>query len=238
MERPGGGSRADRVLEEWSAVAGTAQRPVDPVLDRGPLTRLRGISLAAAGAVVAVLVAAVWLGGGGFRGGVGGPGAIESPSPAPAASPTPSAGPSASPVASAVAACTAADLEAKVTNWTGAAGSRIATVHVTNASAHPCALALKLHAQLVDANLRVLIDGTAPKGTKTIRLEPKGTAQTEVEVGNYCGKNPAVAPATIAFAFPDGSRLVATAAADSVDAVPPCNGPTQPGSIQMHAWSA
>jgi len=123
-----------------------------------------------------------------------------------------------------------------VTTWSGAAGSRIATVHVTNASARPCTLAVKLRAQLVDANLRLLIDGTAATSSKTIRLEPKGTAQTEVEVANYCGKNP-VAPATIAFAFRDGSRLVATAAADSSLAIPPCNGPTQPGSIQMHAWS-
>src|SRR5262249_20366125 len=197
-ERPDGGSRADRVLEEWSTVAGTARRPVDPVLERGPLTRLRGVSLATAGVVVAVLVAAVLLGrGGGFQGGGGGlvvsgassPPPVAPPAPTPVAKPAPTRSPAG------VAACTADDLKARVTMWTGGAGQRTASVELSNGAQHACLLGVMAKPLLVDANGITLIAGDAPKGSKTIQLEPKGVRHTLVEAGNYCGSGSPPQPA-------------------------------------------
>jgi hypothetical protein len=213
--------------------------------------------------VAAVLVAVVAIGSLGLRGGVGGPppgpsspgnppasGSVADATPTPASSPTPdiASSPEPSPVstpaeptptpstpAPQVAACDPATLTARITQWTGAAGHRIAEVELRN-DGGTCSLLVKQQLVLVDGGGRALIEGATARTQKTITLAPGDTVTTMVDDANYCGPAP-VAPVTIVFVVPDGGRIVAAPpATPGPGGVPPCNGPTEPASIQMHAW--
>lgn len=173
------------------------------------------------------------------------------PTPTPTSQPTPVAPTPASPTATpaslptvppatqtpAVGACYSTELAAAITSWNGAAGSRVATVEVTNKGSSACAFPTHTQPQLVDANGAVLIQGPAVTSSASLTVAPGGHLTTLVEDSNYCGPTP-VAPVTLAFIFPDGTRIVAApdARKGDVDGVPPCMGSTQPATIQMQAW--
>jgi hypothetical protein len=160
----------------------------------------------------------------------------ESPSVAPSASPTDTPTPTPGPTP---APCTSADLAARVVQWGGAMGNRIADVQLTNKGQATCALSTTNRPQLVDGAGNVLIDGTAPASSATIPLAAGSVAKTQVNTSNYCGPAP-VAPVSLAFVLPGSlGRLVATpVSATSTDGAAPCMGnPGDPGSISMHAWA-
>ncbi len=202
-----------------------------------------------------VVVAVVAIGSLGLPGSAGGPGPVlpspsTSPSsssvayatPSPTSVPTPLSAPTAtptepspSPTAPASQACDPANLSARVTSWTGAAGNRVADVELRN-DGGACSLPVKERLELIDGDGHVLIEGPEARTTKTISLDPGATATTLVDDANYCGPDPAP-PVTIAFVLPGGGSIVADPPrATDVSGVPPCNGPGLPGSIQMHAW--
>jgi len=202
----------------------------------------------------AILTAAL-IGGGMFAAGGGlFPATVASPSPslvavAPTATPSqpaptpvvatlpPTAPPTLAPTPEPPAACDVAHLSARLTAWSGAAGSRIASVTLVNQGAVACLLAVEERAQLVDGHGSVLINGTAPSHPSTIEVAAGGTVSTDIEAANYCGGNP-VAPVTVAFQFEGGDRLVADAYSPTdTSGIPPCNGSTLPGSITMHPWA-
>ncbi len=178
----------------------------------------------------------------------GGVGAVASPSPTVAPSPAPTPEPSvlvatpsptASPVVTPVspAPCVTADLTARITIWEGAAGSRIATVTMTNDSSRSCLLAAQWTPQLVDGSGTILIDGDAPKGSvPVLTIDPGVVVTTLVQTTNYCGTDP-VAPVTIALVQNVGSRVVAEPFSATDVTLPPCNGPGQPAAIEMHPWA-
>lgn len=136
----------------------------------------------------------------------------------------------------AVSGCSAAQLNARITSWDGAAGSRIAMVELTN-SGSVCVFPTRTQPQLIDAGGAVLIHGAPVSSSATLSLAFNGRLTTMVEVGNYCGPTPSE-PVTVAFILADGGQVVALpdGRAGDVDGVPPCLGSTQPATIQAQAW--
>jgi hypothetical protein len=243
-------NRSNRILEEWDAVANAAGRPLAAPRPRGlgpgPVAGLAGAALAA----VAIVVGLSWLGGRIAGPGVGNepsgspaPVAIVSPSavtppplPSPSASTTPSKAPSPSPTpAGTLAPCQPAELEARITSWEGAAGNRIAEVTLRNRGSQVCILAALGRPSLVDGGGTVLARGEPPNGTDTRKFEPGVTWKTLVNVSNVCVE-PVKAPVTLTFDLAPGGHVVAAPLKPDDVTVPPCNGPGQPASIEMHAW--
>lgn len=170
--------------------------------------------------VLGVLVIAV---GGALVGG-GGSGLF---SPAITASPAPTA---------AVRACTPDEVDAVITAWSGAAGSRIATVELHQIGAAPCAVDPLPEPWLASGHGTPLITGKAEAGTP-ITIEPGDVLHTLVEVSNYCGPAP-VAPVTVAFTQGDAVFVATALSRTDLSGVPPCNGPDgSAGSIQMQPFA-
>jgi hypothetical protein len=204
--------------------------------------------LAAAALVVAIGV--IWLGG--REAGVGSSSpspapsvltADASPSPSPAATPSPTVPPSPSPTASPTPELTPSpapsdecDLQAAITAWEGAAGSRIATIQLMNTGPLGCSIPTLPSARLIDASGRVLAQVVNPDTGDRIELAVGDIASTAASVANVCGQPPK-APITIQLDL--GAKGVVTARPFSpTDAtVPPCNGPTQPSDMSIHPWS-
>ena len=159
------------------------------------------------------------------------------PSPSMAGTPEPTASPTPSPTPTpTLALCASSDLRARITMWEGAAGSRIAHVDLTNDGSTRCRVETLDKPQLLGGNKAILIDGVPPTSAATIKLNAGSTVTTLVQATNYCGADP-VAPVTVAFVRSDGSRVVAAPESATDTTVPPCNGPGQPGQIDMHAWA-
>jgi hypothetical protein len=249
MERE---TRTDRILAEWAAVASEA-RPPSP--RTGVIMRTR-FPLATLTGAVALVLAAVAVGAWLNRGSSADLGA-SSPSPAvsapivavvspsispsvapsdtPSPSPTPTPEPTATPVAT-EAACDADELAARITMWEGAAGSRIATVQLTSVGTSDCLLDAVARPQLVDGSGAVLINGDNPGTDDQVSIAPGDVLTTLVSAANYCQSAPRP-PVSVAFVFANGDRIVAAPESSTDATVPPCNGPGQPGTIEMHAWS-
>jgi hypothetical protein len=242
-------SRLDRILQDGDAVASQARRPVAPPRAVVVRSGLPGTSLAGALVLVAALLfAVVWFGRPASDDETGGilvpPSATPAltapssdvptsePTPPPTPSPTPSHEPSARPR---ITWCAPADLAARITMWEGAAGSRIATVELTNAGSQDCTLRTMMKPQLVDGRGSVLIDGADPQASAEMSFAPGAVVTTLVQASNYCGPAPA-APVSVAFVVPEG-RTVATPVSATDLTLPPCNGAGSPGSIEMHPWA-
>jgi hypothetical protein len=130
-------------------------------------------------------------------------------------------------------------LAARITQWQGAAGHRIASVELTNKGSGDCTVDALSQPQLVDGNGAVLIDSAAPAASAALTITPGGVLHTLVQDGNYCGPAP-VAPVTVAFVFAPGLGRIIAAPLTATDTtgVPPCNGaPGSAGDIEMQPWS-
>jgi hypothetical protein len=219
-------SRPKRILDDWAAVASEARRPAAaprPVVVRSglPGATLAGASLV----VVGIVIAGVLLGRPGPKDVVG-----SSPSPqgSVATAPAPS---------SSGGACGPADVDARITLWEGAAGSRIADVELKNTGATPCDLETMARPQLVNARGSVLIDGSTPKGSETLRLGPGDVVKTLVLASNYCGPAPEP-PVSVGFVTSYDAVFVATPVSPTDATLPPCNGsPGSAGTIEMQPWA-
>lgn len=159
----------------------------------------------------------------------------------PAASPTiaPATGPSPTPTPIAgTRACDPASLGAAITAWDAGAGHRNATITLTNNGKSDCTIHALATPQLRGGNGTVLIGGTPPTSTSVLTLASYASVSTMVSVANYCGSNP-VAPVTVAFVFPNAEGTVVASPLTPTDlsGVPPCNGPGQPGDIDMHPFA-
>jgi hypothetical protein len=211
--------------------------------NRLPLGTLTGATLI----IVAVAVAAIVLGRPGPGPTVGAsasppdvavasPASSESRSPSPTATPKPTAKPTpAITPAPTLAPCDHSVLAARITQWDGAAGSRIATVELKNAGTSDCILDDRSVPKLVGGDGKVLIDGKETTTSHGLVMMPGVIHSTLVEVSNYCGPDP-VPPVTVAFQFANGT-VRATPVSPTDATVPPCNGAGSPASIDMHPWS-
>jgi hypothetical protein len=155
----------------------------------------------------------------------------------------PGVGPIAAPgaVAAAVPACSATQLSARIVDWQGAAGSRIADVVIVNTSFAKCSLRDFPRVVMVSARAKAMMSGKLASTTAhTHGLGPLAFLKTEVSASNYCG--PAYAkPVTLAFVLPGTAGGVVAIPLSPTDdsGVPPCNGaPGSAGQISMHAWHA
>ena len=217
-------SRPNRILEDWSAVANEARRPAAPprpVVVRGGLP---GATLAGATVVVAgVVVVGMLLGRPVPDNGLG-----SSPSPQ---------GPLASASSSSGDACQPEDVDARITLWEGAAGSRIANVELVNTGSRACGLETMAKPQLVSGRGDVLIDGSTPPGTAIHRLAAGDVVKTLVRASNYCG--PAAERwVRVAFVTSYEALFVATPLTPDDKTLPPCNGaPGSAGTIEMQPWA-
>jgi hypothetical protein len=245
-------TRSDQILDEWSSVARSATPPGPPPHAATTGVAGAGISLAGAAVLVVALVAAFAVLGN--RPSQSGPAGLPTASPSPSPSvavaipapptpeptstsaptPTPTPTPTGSPE---VAACAGATLTARITSWEGAAGNRIANVVLTNPGSAPCTTTAVARPRLVDGSGTELIQGSPASGKATVTIPAGGSVTTLVDVSNYCGAAP-VAPVGIAFDINGIATVVATPASNTDATVPPCNGPGQPGTIQMQPWSA
>ena len=220
-------SRSNRILEDWDAIASQAQRPSmapRPVVVRTglPIGTLAGATIIVAG----VFVAGLLLGRSGPRDGVG---SLPSPSDPVASVAVASA--------SASTSCQPDEIDARITLWEGAAGSRIADVELKNAGTRACALETMAKPQLVSGGGDVLIGGSAPASKAVLTLAPGDVVKTLVRASNYCGPEP-VPPVTVDFITTDGALFVATAFSPTDTTLPPCNGPAgSQGTIEMQPWA-
>jgi uncharacterized protein DUF4232 len=227
------GSRADRILEEWSAVTDGARRPTAPPQRVAVRSASTGVTLAGASlALVVLIAAAVWLGlpGSTSPGGIvptATPSATTVETPAATVTPVPTLGP-----------CAPANVAVRIFLWEGAAGQRTAQLESTNIGSNPCTLEALERPQLIDGPPpgAVLIDGTTPTTTHLLTLEPGDVVKTLVQVGNYCGPAP-VAPVSIAFIPREGARFIATPPTPTDVTIPPCLGSGQPATIGMQPWA-
>jgi Protein of unknown function (DUF4232) len=241
--------RVSRLLDEFSAVTSAAPRHVSParrltMRNRMPVATLFGATVV----IAAVAVAALVIGRPGPSSIVGAspsappvttppssvaavasPSAVAVASPTRTATPAPSAHPTTGP-------CDPASLAARITGWEGAAGSRIATVELTNTGTGSCLLDAVDRPQLVGGDGTVLIDGKAPASSDQLTIAPGDVLTTLVSASNDCKPAP-VPPVSVAFVFADGQRLVAAPASPTDATVPPCNGAGTPAAIDMHPWA-
>ena len=166
------------------------------------------------------------------------------PSPTTSATPNPTATGTSSPTAAPLPtgsppllACGPGVLAARISQWDGATGHRIATIELTNIGAIPCVIGALAQPQLVDAPGTVLIDGAPPPPAAALALDPGGVLTTLVQGSNYCGPAP-IPPVTVAFILSGGAgRIVAVPLTPTdTSGVPPCLGPGGPGSIEMQPW--
>ena len=142
-------------------------------------------------------------------------------------------------VSAAVPACASTQLSARIVNWEGAAGSRIANVRLVNTSFTSCYVRNYPRVRLVSATGATLIDGSAASTTAAVHvIAPLHLLKTEVADSNYCG-HAFAPPATLTFTLAGTlGRIVATPVSSTdTSGVPPCLGaPGSAGHISMHAW--
>jgi hypothetical protein len=162
------------------------------------------------------------------------PGTVVTPTPTAASVPV--TGPS---------SCTETDLRASIDvndgiGWTGAMGSRMATIRLRNAGSAACVIADLDPLELVDGEGRLLIAGGHP-GSSSLVLRPGEVVATTVRTADLCAAPEPVAPVRVRFLLGAGSGTVTVEplSASDVGGVPPCNGdPNAPaGEIEMHAWA-
>jgi hypothetical protein len=135
--------------------------------------------------------------------------------------------------------CLGSQLSARIVDWQGAAGSRIADVELVNTSFATCTVRNFPRVRLVSAHGAVLINGKAPSTTAAIHVLPRlGFLKTEVGDSNYCGPSYAK-PVTLVFVLPGtlGRVVAIPLSPNDASGVPPCLGaPGSAGHISMHAW--
>jgi hypothetical protein len=127
-------------------------------------------------------------------------------------------------------------LQARVTRWDAGAGSRMATVELKNAGSAACDVPA-LSPELVDSTGRVLIVATSAIAAPAVAVAAGAVVSAVVRVSNVCATSVS-APVTVGL-LGTGVSLIASPAAESGDAVPPCNGdPGSPGHIEIESWGA
>jgi hypothetical protein len=139
----------------------------------------------------------------------------------------------------ATATCDSSSLEGRILRWEGAAGSRIATVELSNPTAADCQL-MDYELALVDGGGRnqALIIG--PAIDSDVLLPAAQTIHTLVEASNFCHPSYVpVEPVSIRLdaASDNETDVVFTPAVGGLSGVPPCNGAGQPGSISQQPWA-
>jgi len=194
--------------------------PVPSRLGRASLL----VAVAAAGALVAAVVAGV----------------LSGPGPGPevgagSESPTASESQSATESDPGPGLCGIADVEFSAEPWSGAAGSRGTVVTISLADGrYPCAVAAQVAAQLSDANGSALVSGqSAPILPAPDLLGPGSAVTLAVKWSNWCLEVPAM-PVRLSirlFGWPSAIEVPVPEGPDT--APPPCNDESLPPSLSV-----
>lgn len=135
--------------------------------------------------------------------------------------------------------CEAIDLDATITRWEGAAGSRIAWLEVTNHGGAECLLGAPTSAKLLYSGDQgtVATTGSQPIGT-SVQLGADQTDRLMVRVSNWCTAAPTKA-VSVDLTLSTGAAFVAEPASGVTFDPPPCNGASQPATmdIQADGWT-
>lgn len=226
----------DRILADWDAVAGSVRRPA-----MAPRPRTAGHGSGAWSLVplialsLALVVGISWLGAR-SGGAPDGPGSSIPGGGVGASAPGATPGSSGATPDGSIAPCDLGELSVRITSWDGAAGNRIATIHLANAGVTACELAGVIRATLLDGSGAILATGPAAAPGKPIEIQPGARLSTLVDVANVCAVAP-VAPVTVALDLGDDRRIVATPSSPTDLTLPPCNGSSRPADIQVQPWS-
>jgi hypothetical protein len=112
----------------------------------------------------------------------------------------------------------------------------MATVELKNGGSGPCAVPA-LSPELVDSTGQVLIGATPAIAAAAVNVAAGAVVSAVVRVTNVCAAS-VTAPVTVGL-LGTGVSLIASPAAESGDAVPPCNGdPGSAGHIEIESWGA
>lgn len=154
--------------------------------------------------------------------------------PSPSAAPTTGPSPTPTPVAGS-GFCDPAALTAEITAWDSGAGHRNATVTLTNNGKTDCTIHALAKPQLIDGKGTILIDGKPATSTSVVTVASYSAVTTMVSAANYCNATTPVAPVTVGFVFPNNEGTVVAKPLSPTDmsGLPPCNGPSLPGDIEM-----
>jgi Protein of unknown function (DUF4232) len=135
--------------------------------------------------------------------------------------------------------CGVHDVDATITGWEGAAGSRIATIDVKNVGGGTCDLGAPTAEQLIDGLGSPFISSTGDKAVGSdVTLANDQTAQLLVRIANWCTAKP-TDPVSIDLTLSSGASFVAEPAKDVAFDPPPCNGSSKPTTldVQSSGWS-
>ncbi len=154
--------------------------------------------------------------------------------PLPSVAPTSGPSPTPTPVAGS-GFCDPAALTAEVTGWDSGAGHRTAAITLTNNGKSDCTIHAVAKPQLLDGKGTILIDGKPPTSTAVVTITSYASVKTMVSAANYCNAITPVPPVTVAFVFPNAEGTVTAKPLSPIDmsGLPPCNGPSLPGDIEM-----
>ena len=159
------------------------------------------------------------------------------PSPSPSASQNPSASPSgaSSTASGSETACAGAELTATGGPWGGAAGSRGSDVVIQNTGAAACLLLPGPTVAMVDQAGTVVLANTPPQVGAARSIEPGEKLGFSLVLGNWCDQQVSL-PLHFSLALPSDAVDIASLAVNTLDDLPPCNGPGQPPSLSTTGW--
>jgi hypothetical protein len=156
------------------------------------------------------------------------------PSPSPSAAPTPAPTTSASTDSSGTA-CVTSDLTVTGGPWGGAAGSRGSDIVVRNQGTAACLLPAGPTVAMVDPSGAVLLANTPPQVGPGPSLAPGDSIGFSLVLGNWCEQQVNL-PLHFSLALASESIDIADLTVQTLDDLPPCNGPGQPPTISATAW--
>ena len=157
------------------------------------------------------------------------------PTAPPSASPSASASASATPSGSAAEApCSTPGLTVTGGPWGGAAGSRGSDIVVRNRGTAACVLPAAPAVAIVDEAGNVQLS-TPPEAGAGPSVQPGGSVGFSIVVGNWCDQEVSL-PLHVSMALASGSVDIGGLSLETVDDLPPCNGPGQPASLEATAW--
>ena len=119
--------------------------------------------------------------------------------------------------------------------WGGAAGSRGSDIVVQNQGTAACLLPASPTVAMVDPSGAVLLANTPPQVGTGPSLAPGATIGFSLVLGNWCQQQVNL-PLHFSLALASESIDIANLSVQTIDDLPPCNGPSEPPSISATAW--
>jgi hypothetical protein len=132
--------------------------------------------------------------------------------------------------------CRPDEVDAVITAWDAAADHRTATVELHHTGTRTCDVPTMPMPWLADRDGDSIMAGHADDNAPRLAFSPGEVLHTLVQVGNYCGPEPAP-PVTLVFQHNEGIYVATALSPTDLSGVPPCwdeDGPRD--DIQMQPW--